>query len=145
MIKIGPKISRITSLFCLHQHFSMMTSLIFTQNIGNYSFLCIYWAVYCIRIHCHSLGSYWILSNYQKIWRHYHSFSADVSIFPQWLFKFLTKNIFPLIFELLIPWTWLTPHFLAFWEIYILVIHWWPISIPKHQMGLNDATWLIFS
>ena len=33
------------------------------------------------------------------------------------------------------------PHFLAFWEIYILIIIWWPIGIPKHQMGLNVAEW----
>ena len=41
MIKIGPNIFRITSLFCLSQHFFVMT-LIFTQNFGNYSFVSIY-------------------------------------------------------------------------------------------------------
>ena len=77
----------------------------------------------------------------QKLWCHYHTFSAEVSIFSWLLFKFLLKNIFLLIFELLIPWTWLTPRLLAFWEIYILMTHWWPISIPKTSNGLNRVKW----
>ena len=109
----------------------------FIQNFGNYSF-CIYWTAYSLRIHYHKFESCWVaLSKCEKIWHHYHSFSADVSIFSQWLFNFLLKNIFPLIFELLIPWTWLTPHFSAFWETYILITHWWPISISKTSNGVE--------
>ena len=78
----------------------------------------------------------------KKLWCHYHSFFADVSIFSWWLFKFLLKNIFPVIFEPLILWTWLTPHFLVFWEIYILMNHWWPISIPKTSSRV-EWSWIM--
>ena len=142
MIKIRPKIFMITSLFCLGQHFPLMTSLIFNQNFGNYSFVCIYWTIYCFSIYYHLFENYWVaLSKYQKImaslpflllWRQ-HIFLMVIQVF--------TENIFPPIFELLIPWTWLATHFLAFWEIYILIIIWCPIGIPKHQMGLNVAEW----
>ena len=33
--KIGPNIFRMTSLFCLRQHFSAITQLIFIENLGN--------------------------------------------------------------------------------------------------------------
>ena len=68
MIKIGPKNFWITSLFCLRQHFSMITSLIFIQNLSNCNFVCIYWTVYCPRIHYHLFESYWVvLSKYLEI------------------------------------------------------------------------------
>ena len=61
-----------------------------------------------------------------KVWERY--FPTDVSIFSEWLFKLLNnncwKNIFPLIFELPIAWTWLTLHFLVFREFYILITYW---------------------
>ena len=54
-------------IYCLRLHFSMITWLTFIQNFGNYSFVCIYWTVYCLRIHYHSSESYWVvLSKYQK-------------------------------------------------------------------------------
>ena len=56
------------------------------------------------------------------------SFWHNIIIFSSWLLKFLLKNIFPLIFEPLVPWTWLTLYFLAFWKIYTLIKYWWPIS-----------------
>ena len=34
-------------------------------------------------------------------------------------------------FEPLIPWIWLTPHFLVFRDIHILITNWCSISIPK--------------
>ena len=44
------------------------TSLTFIQNLGSYSFIYIYWTVYCRRMHYHSFKSYWVvLSKYQKI------------------------------------------------------------------------------
>ena len=39
----------------------------FYSNLGNYSFVRIYWTAYCLRIHYHSFKSYWIVpSLYQK-------------------------------------------------------------------------------
>ena len=115
-----------------------MKLLIFIQNFGNYSFVCNYCTVYCVKNHYETIELFF--QNAKKLWRHYHSCFTDVSLFSQWLLKFLLKK-FPLILEPLIPWSWLTPHFLAFCEIYILITHWWPVSIPKHQMELNHATW----
>ena len=67
MIRNGPKIFMIISLFWLRQHFSMM-ALIFIQNFGNYSFVWNCWTVYCLRIHYHLFESDWVvLSKYQKI------------------------------------------------------------------------------
>ena len=61
-------------------------------------------------------------------WRK-HIFSIIIQIFTEKHFssKFWTAG----------PWTWLTLHFLAFWEIYILITHWWPISIPKTSNGVE--------
>ena len=56
----------ITSLFCLSQHFSVITSLIFIQSLGNYSFVSICWSVYCPTIHYHLFQSYWVVLLYQK-------------------------------------------------------------------------------
>ena len=33
----------------------------------------------------------------------------------------------------------MTSRLLALWEICILITHWWPKSIPKHQMGLHGV------
>ena len=67
MLKTGPKIFRIISLFCLRKHFAVLTWLTFIQNLGNYSFVCIHWTVYCVRIHYHLLESYWVvLLEWQK-------------------------------------------------------------------------------
>ena len=39
----------------------------FYSNLGNYSFVCVYWTAYCLRIHYRSFKSYWtVLSKYQK-------------------------------------------------------------------------------
>ena len=90
MIKIWPKMFMITLIFCLRQHFSLMTSLIFIQNFGNYSFIWIDWKVYCLRINYHSFESYWVvLSKYQITmaplpfifcWRK-HIFLMNIQIF----------------------------------------------------------------
>ena len=92
MIKIWSNIFMITSLFWLRQHFSVMTSLVFIRNFGNYTFVCIYWTVYCLRINYHSFESYWVvLSKYQKImaslpfifsWRK-HIFLVIIHIFTE--------------------------------------------------------------
>ena len=56
------------SLFCLPQHFFMMTSLIFIRHFSNWSFLCIYCSVYFLRICYHLFQSYWVvLCAYEKI------------------------------------------------------------------------------
>ena len=106
-----------------------MTSLIFIQNFGNYSFVCICWTNYCLRINCHSFESYWVvLPKYWKImvslpfvfcWRK-HILSVIIQIF--------TKTHFSSNFWTAHPLNILTPHSLAFWEIY----------------KYNDATWCIF-
>ena len=58
------------------------------------------------------------------------------------LWDHLLKCIFPLIFKLLIPRKWLTPRFVVFWEIYILVTHWWPVSIPK-SLNEDKLSWMM--
>ena len=84
MIKIEPKSLMITTLFCLCQHFSLMT-LIFIQHFGS-----IYWTVYCLRINYHSFESYWVgCSKYQTnmaslpfiFYLHKHIFLMIVQIF----------------------------------------------------------------
>ena len=72
------------SLFCLRQHFPVMTSLLFMQNFGNYSFFYYYWTV-------------------KKLWFHYHSFSANINSFFHDYSNFYWKTFFSLIFESLIP------------------------------------------
>ena len=89
MIMIMPNIFMITSLFCLRQHFLVMKSLIFIQNFGNYSLVCIYRTDYCPRIHFHSFKSFWVvLSKYQKI-------MVSLSFIFFWL-----KHIFLKIFQI---------------------------------------------
>ena len=57
---------KITSLFCL-RHTFRDDVIDFYSNLGNYSFLCIHWTAYFLRIHYHSFKSYWIvLSKNQK-------------------------------------------------------------------------------
>ena len=141
------KLFMITLLFCLPQHFSLIKSLIFL-NFGNYSFVCNYCTVCGLRINYDFFERYLVvLSKNQKImallpfifcWRKY-IFLMIIQIF--------IKTFFPLIF-FLIPWAWLTLHFLAFGEIYIQIIYWWPSKYTKNikwgWMGLNDTTWRIF-
>ena len=69
-------------------------------------------------------------------WRK-HIFSIIIQIFTEKHFssKFWTAG----------SWTWLTLHFLAFWEIYILITHWWPISIPKTSNGVEWCHMTYFS
>ena len=61
---------------------------------------------------------------------HKHIFLMTIQIL--WLKKHFSSN-----FETLICWTWLTPDFLALWEIYILITHWWLISISKTSNGVE--------
>ena len=92
MIKIGSNISMVTSLSCLRQDSCVMTPLIFIQNFGNYSFVCNYWTVYDLRIHCHLFECYWVaLSKYQKVmaslpfifcWRK-HIFLMIIQVFTE--------------------------------------------------------------
>ena len=98
MIKIGQKILMITSLFYLRQYFFVMTSLIFIQTFGNFSFVCNYWT--------YLFESYWVvISKYQKtmtsllfiVYWCKHIFLMIIQIF--------TENILPLIFEPLISGT----------------------------------------
>ena len=81
--------------------------------------------------------SYWVaLSKYEKIMVSFifclqkHIFLIIIQIFTE-----------SLIFELLVPWTCLTLHFLVFWEIYILITHWWPIIMPKTSNGV-EWSWI---
>ena len=88
----------ITSIFCLCQHLSVTTSLIFVQNCGNCSFVCIYWTVYCLRMHYHSFEGYWVvILKYQKVmasqpfifrWRN-HIFLMIIQIFT---IKYFSSN-----------------------------------------------------
>ena len=135
-----------------------MTSLIFIQTFGNFSFVCNYWT--------YLFGSYWVvLSKYQKtmasllfiVYWCKHIFLMIIQIFTEnilplifeplisWtkliphvlmIIQIFTENILPLIFEPLISGTQLIPHVLAFWEIYILITYWWPVSIPKTSYGV---------
>ena len=115
MIKIRPKLFMITLLFCLCQRFPVMTSQIFIQNFGNYSFVYIYWTDYCFRIHYHSFESYWVvLCAIKKIWRDYHFFLHKFLVF--WEIQILITHLW-LISMPKIKWVW---------------------------MGLNDALWHIF-
>ena len=92
----------------------------------------------CSRIHYHLFGSYWVvLSKHQNVmaslpfafcWSK-HIFLIIIQIF--------TERHFPLAFWLLISWTWLIPHFLAFWEIYILITHRWSINMSEASNGLE--------
>ena len=138
MINIGPKIFRINSLFCLHQHFSVMTSLIIIQNVGNYIFVCNNQTVYCLRIHYDLFKSNWVFpSKYHKIMVSLlfifccskHIFLM-IQIFTE---KHFTSNFWTADHR----WPWLTPHFKAFWEIYVLITHWWPVSISKTSNGVE--------
>ena len=52
-----------------------------------------------------------------------------------------TEKHFSSNFEPLMPWAWLTPHFLVFWEIYIQITHWWAVSVTKTSVVLNGAEW----
>ena len=52
------------------------------------------------------------------------------------------KNFFCLAVEPLIPSTWLTSYYLAFWKIYIVISHWWPIIIPKTANGV-EWSWMM--
>ena len=52
------------------------------------------------------------------------------------------KKIFCLAVEPLIRSTWLISQFLAFWEIYIVISHWWPIIIPKTSNGV-EWSWMM--
>ena len=146
MIKIGSKIFMITSLFCLRQHFSVMTSLIFIQNFGDYSFVCIYWTVYFLRIHYHSFESYLVvLSKNQKIMASFPFIFCWSK--PNFLIiiEIFLKNIFPLVFEPLIPWTWLTPHFFSFLKDLHTDNHRWPINTPKTSNGVEWCHMTYFS
>ena len=138
MINIGPKIFMINSLFCLHQHFSVMTSLIIIQNVGNYIFVCNNQTVYCLRIHYDLFKSNWVFpSKYHKIMVSLlfifccskHIFLM-IQIFTE---KHFTSNFWTADHR----WPWLTPHFKAFWEIYVLITHWWPVSISKTSNGVE--------
>ena len=136
MIKIVPKIFMINSLFCLRQHFSVVTSLIFIQNFGNCSFVCNNWTVYCPRIHYDLFKSNWVLpSKYQKI------MVSLLFVFCWCMHIFLMIQIFTEK-HLSNIWTadhlnMFTPHFVAFWEIYIGITYWLPVSIPKTSNGVE--------
>ena len=54
------------------------------------------------------------------------------------IIQIFTEKHFSSNFSTADPQTWLTPHFLAIWEIYILISHWWPINIPKTA---NEVQW----
>ena len=53
------------------------------------------------------------------------------------IFLMIIQIFIPLIFELLIPWTWLTPCFLPFWKTYIMITYWWLINILKTSNGVE--------
>ena len=135
MIKIEPKIFRITSLCCLRRHFSVIILLNFIQNLDNYSFVCIYWNVYYLRIHYYFFDeSYWVvLSNIKKLWRHYHSFSADIRIFSKITQKKLLFDLhnFPINTKMSHD---LFQHTLNISNLFFENLAMW------RQMGLNDAT-----
>ena len=78
----------------------------------------------CFRIHYHLFESYWVvLSKYQNVMASLpFVFCLSKHIFLM-IIQIFTERHFPLVFGPLISWTRLIPHFLAFWEIYILIIH----------------------
>ena len=90
----------------------------------------------CFRIHYHLFESYWVvLSKYQNVMVSLpFVFCLSKHIFLM-IIQIFTERHFSLVFGPLISWTRLIPHFLAFWEIYILIIHQWPISISKAPNG----------
>ena len=53
------------------------------------------------------------------------------------MIKFLQEKIFSSNFWTADPLKMFIPHFVAFWEIYILITHWWPISTPKTSNGVE--------
>ena len=150
MIKTGPNIFRITSLFCLPQLFSVMTSLIFIQNFDNYSFVCIYWTVYCLRIYTTHLKAIDLfLQNIKSLWRHNHSFSPDVSIFSYLMIvQILTEKHFSSNFWTADPLNMVDPSFFSFLKYLhtdnTLVASKYTKNIKWGWMWLSDATWRIF-
>ena len=130
LIKIGPEIF-------------MITTTIF------YSFVCIYWTVYCLRIYYHSFESYCVvLSKYQKImasfpfifcWRK-HVFWMIIQIFTE---NHFFSNV----------WTadslnMVDPSFFSFLKDLhadnTLVTNKYTKNIKWVWMGLTDARWRIF-
>ena len=140
-----PKIFMINSLFCLRQHFSAMTSLIFIQNFGNCSFVCNNWTVYCPRIHYNLFKSNWVLpSKYKKI------MVSLLFIFCWCMHIFLMIQIFTQKHYLSNFWTgdhlnMVDSSFCSFLrELHsnnILAASKYTKNLKWGWMGLNDATW----
>ena len=75
-----------------------MTSLVFIQNFGDYSFICNYWTVYCLRIIYHLFASFVAVPlKYEKImaskpftfYLRMHIFLTVIQIFTE---KYFSSN-----------------------------------------------------
>ena len=145
MIKILPKLFMINSLFCLRQHFSAMTFLIFIQNFGNCSFACNNQTVYCPRIHYNLFKSNWVLpSKYQKImvsllfifcWCMHIFLMIQISTEKRFISNFWTTDHLNMV----------DPSFSSFLRDLhrdnTLVASKYTKNLKWGWMGLNDATW----
>ena len=114
----------------LGQKFSWL--LHYFAYISTFPWLFKIWAITVLSvIHCHSFESFWrVLLKYQKIlsslqfilcWRR-RIFLMIIQIFTE---KYISSN-----FWTADPLSMVDFSFFSFWEIYILITHWWPINIP---------------
>ena len=139
----------ITSLFSKYHDFSAMTSLIFIQNFGNYSFVSIYWTVYCLRIRYHLFESYRIvLSKHRKniallpfifCWlKHISLIIIQIFNETQFSSKFWTTDFLNIV----------DSSFFSFSrDLYtdnLFMANNYTRNINLDLMGLNNATWHIF-
>ena len=132
--------------YIIYYYYTIFILLYYIYTIFILLLYSIIYCLYYLRTHYHLFESYWVvLLKYQKtvaslpfiFCRRKHIFLMIIHIF--------TEKHFPPIFEPPTPWTWLTPHFLAFWEIYILITHCWLISIPKTSNGVEWCHMTYFS
>ena len=146
MIKIGSKLFMITSLFCLRQHtfppwhwFLFKNLAIPASSVTTELFIVAEFITTCLKateLFFQNIKNYGVILQFIFCWRK-HIFLMIIQIFTEKHFSsnFWTAN----------PQNMSDPHFLAFWEIYILITHCWPTKNVKwNWMGLNDVTWLIF-